>query len=103
MKIFGYFTFLIAIIISSVAAYYSIVGLTAIFAAAVLPIIIMGVALEVGKVTAAMWLKVNWHRAGFTYKLYLVPAVAFLMLLTSMGILVSFPKHTVIRAWCLET
>ena len=86
MKIFGYFTFLIATIISSVAAYYSIVGLTAIFAAAVLPIVIMGVALEVGKVTAAMWLKVNWHRAGFTYKLYLVPAVAFLMLLTSMGI-----------------
>ena len=86
MRLFGYFTFFIAVIISSVAAYYSIIGLTAIFSAAVLPIIIMGVALEVGKVTAAMWLKVNWHRAGLTYKLYLVPAVSFLMLLTSMGI-----------------
>ena len=84
--IFGYFTLLVALVISAVAAYYSIVGLTAIFAAAVIPIIIMGAALEVGKVTAAIWLKLNWHRAKWTYKLYLIPAVAFLMLLTSMGI-----------------
>ena len=84
--IFGYFTLFVALVISAVAAYYSIVGLTAIFAAAVIPIIIMGAALEVGKVTAAVWLKLNWHRARWTYKLYLIPAVAFLMLLTSMGI-----------------
>lgn len=75
-----------ALVISAVAAYYSIVGLTAIFAAAVIPIIIMGAALEIGKITAAVWLKLNWSRARWTYKLYLVPAVAFLMLLTSMGI-----------------
>ena len=84
--IFGYFTLLVALIISAVAAYYSIVGLTAIFSAAIIPIIIMGAALEIGKIVAAVWLKVNWHRSGWTYKLYLVPAVAFLMLLTSMGI-----------------
>ena len=84
--IFGYFTLAVALAISAVAAYYSIVGLTTIFAAAVLPIIIMGVILEIGKVTAAVWLKLNWHRAGLLYKLYLVPAVGILMLLTSMGI-----------------
>jgi hypothetical protein len=84
--IFGYFTLAVALAISAVAAYYSIVGLTAIFAAAVLPIVIMGVMLEIGKVTAAVWLKLNWHRAGLAYKLYLVPAVGILMLLTSMGI-----------------
>lgn len=84
--IFGYFTLFVALVISAVAAYYSIVGLTAIFSAAVIPILIMGGSLEVGKVTAAVWLKLNWHRANITYKLYLVPAVAFLMLLTSMGI-----------------
>jgi len=84
--IFGFFTLFVALVISAVAAYYSIVGLTAIFSAAVVPIIIMGAALEVGKLTAAVWLKMNWARANFTYKLYLVPAVAFLMLLTSMGI-----------------
>ena len=84
--IFGYFTLFVALVISAVAAYYSIVGLTAIFAAAVIPIVIMGAALEVGKVTAAVWLKLNWERASWTYKFYLVPAVAFLMILTSMGI-----------------
>lgn len=84
--LFGYFTLFVALIISAVAAYYSIVGLTAIFAAAVIPIIVMGLALELGKLTAAVWLKLNWHRATLTYKLYLVPAVAMLMVLTSMGI-----------------
>jgi hypothetical protein len=84
--IFGYFTLFVALIISAVAAYYSIVGLTAIFSAAVIPIIIMGASLEIGKVTAAVWLKLNWHRANLTYKLYLVPALIFLMVLTSMGI-----------------
>jgi phage gp36-like protein len=84
--IFGFFTLVVAITISAVAAYYSIVGLTSIFSAAMIPIIIMGVALEIGKVTAALWLKLNWHRANLVFKLYLIPAVAVLMLLTSMGI-----------------
>lgn len=84
--IFGIFTLIIALAISAIAAYYSIAGLTSIFAAAVVPIIIMGAALEIGKITAAVWLKLNWSRAKWTYKLYLVPAVTILMLLTSLGI-----------------
>jgi hypothetical protein len=84
--LFGYFTLFVALTISAVAEFYSIVGLTAIFSAAFWPIVIMGASLGVGKVTAAVWLKLNWERASWTYKLYLVPAVAFLMLLTSMGI-----------------
>jgi hypothetical protein len=84
--IFGYFTLLVALVIEAVGAYYSITGLAAIFSGAVVPILIMGASLEVGKVTAAVWLKMYWDRASITYKLYLVPAVAFLMLLTSMGI-----------------
>jgi hypothetical protein len=83
---FGFFTLFVALIISAIAAYYSVSGLMAIFAAAAIPIIIMGAALEVGKITAAVWLKMYWSRASITYKLYLVPAVIFLMLLTSMGI-----------------
>lgn len=84
--LFGYFTLLVALVIETVGAYYSITGLAAIFSGAVVPILIMGASLEVGKVTAAVWLKMYWERASITYKLYLVPAVAFLMLLTSMGI-----------------
>lgn len=83
--IFGYITLLIAFILSAVAAYYSVLGLTAIFAAAALPVIIMGGALETGKVISAMWLHKNWQRSPWLYKAYLVPSVLFLMLLTSMG------------------
>ena len=84
--IFGYFTLFVALIIEVVGAYYSITGLAAIFSGAVIPILIMGGSLEVGKVVAAVWLKNNWHRAGLQYKLYLLPAVALLMFITSMGI-----------------
>ena len=83
---FGYFTLFVALVISVVAEFYSIVGLTSIFSAAFWPVVIMGAALGVGKLTAAVWLKLNWERASWTYKLYLVPAVVFLMFLTSMGI-----------------
>jgi cytochrome c oxidase subunit IV len=83
--IYAYFTLFVALTISCVAEYYSIIGLTTIFSAAFWPVVIMGVALAVGKITAAVWLKLNWHRAPLTYKLYLIPAVIFLMFLTSVG------------------
>jgi hypothetical protein len=84
--IFGYFILFISVMISAIAAWYSVVGLTAIFAAAVVPVMIMGGALEAGKIVATVWLHNNWKRAGIAFKLYLVPAIIFLMLLTSMGI-----------------
>ena len=83
---FSNLTLLVALSLSSVAAWYSIIGLTAIFAGAVIPVIIMGSILEVGKITTTVWLKKYWNRAGFLLKLYLVPAVIALALLTSMGI-----------------
>lgn len=79
-------TLLVALALSTVAAYYSIIGLTAIFAGAVIPIIVMGSILEVGKITATVWLRKYWHKSGLLLKLYLVPAVVALALLTSMGI-----------------
>ena len=84
--IFGYSILATAILLSCVAAYYSVAGLTAIFSAATIPVIIMGGSLELGKIVATVWLHNNWKRAGFLFKAYLVPAVIFLMLLTSMGI-----------------
>lgn len=82
----SYFTLTIALGISLVAAWYSIIGLTAIFAAAALPIIVMGGMLEVAKITITVWLHEYWHRCRWLMKLYLVPAVVVLMLITSMGI-----------------
>lgn len=84
--VLSYFTLAVALSLSIVAAWYSIVGLTAIFAAAVIPIIIMGSILEIAKITVTIWLHEYWHRCRLAMKLYLVPAVAMLMLLTSMGI-----------------
>ena len=86
MKFYHYFTLFVALTISACAAYYSIIGLTAIFAASVIPIIIMGSVLELAKITGAIWLKIYWQQAGFLLKLYLVPAIGVLMLITSMGI-----------------
>lgn len=86
MRFFGFWTILVALTISAVAAYYSIVGLVAIFAAAAIPVIIMGSALEVGKLTTAVWLHLNWKNAGFAIKTYLITATLLLMFITSMGI-----------------
>jgi hypothetical protein len=72
--------------LSGVAAYYSVIGLAAIFAAAFLPVVIMGGALEVAKVVATSWLFRNWRTAPRFIKAYLMFAVLVLMLLTSMGI-----------------
>ena len=87
-KIFSFptLTLIVALTLSAIAAWYSILGLTAIFAAAVIPIIIMGGALEFAKVTTTVWLHRYWDRAGWNLKLYLIPAVVALAFLTSMGI-----------------
>ena len=79
-------TLLVALAISGVAAWYSIVGLMAIFAAAAIPIAIMGGVLEVGKLLTASWLYQNWKRAPVLLKSYLSIAVVVLMFITSMGI-----------------
>ena len=84
--ILAWLLLLTGLTISAVAIYYSVVGLTAIFSAAVIPIIIMGSALEVGKLVCASWLKANWEKAPRFMKYYMITAVMVLMLITSMGI-----------------
>ena len=79
-------TLAVALSLSVIAAYYSIAGLAAIFAAAVIPIMIMGSILELAKVVVTIWLHEYWSKARWLMKLYLVPAVMMLMLITSMGI-----------------
>ena len=79
-------TLLVAIAISVVAAWYSILGLMAIFAAAAIPIAIMGAVLEVGKLVTASWLYQNWNTVPKLLKGYLTTSVVVLMFITSMGI-----------------
>ena len=82
----GILVLLSALSISAVAIYYSIAGLVAIFAAAAIPIMIMGTALEIGKLVTAVWLHKYWSRAVWWLKTYLSIAVVVLMFITSMGI-----------------
>jgi len=84
--LFAILTLLVALSISAIAAYYSIVGLAAIFAAAVVPIILMGAVLEVGKIVSTVWLHTFWKKAPKLTKAYLSSAVLILMFITSMGI-----------------
>jgi hypothetical protein len=84
--ILAWLLLLTGLTISAVAIYYSVVGLAAIFSAAVIPIIVMGSALEVAKLVCASWLKANWHQAPRLMKVYMTTAVIVLMLITSMGI-----------------
>ena len=82
----GIVTLMVALCISAIAAYYSILGLVAIFAAAFLPIVLMGSVLEIGKIFTTVWLHQNWHRAPTIIKFYLTTAVIVLMFITSMGV-----------------
>jgi len=75
-----------AIAIATVAAYYSIIGLMTIFAAAAIPIAVMGGVLEAGKLITASWLYNNRKIIPFFLKSYLITAVVVLMFITSMGI-----------------
>jgi len=81
-----YITFLTAISLSGIAAYYSIIGLAAIFVGAFWPVVFMSSVLEVSKLVTASWLYRNWKVAPVLLKSYLTAAVVLLMLITSMGI-----------------
>jgi hypothetical protein len=84
--ILAYLLLFTGLTISAVAIYYSVVGLTAIFSAAAIPIMIMGVSLEVAKLVCATWIKQYWTRVPMLMKTYMVTAVVLLMIITSMGI-----------------
>lgn len=82
----AYILLLVALTLSTVAAFYSVVGLAAIFSGAFVAVIIMGSTLEVAKVLTTLWLHRHWSRVPLLLKSYLTSAVIVLMLITSMGI-----------------
>jgi len=72
-----------ALTISAIAAYYSIIGLATIFAAAVIPVIIMGSAMEIGKLVTVVYLHRYWHQAQFLLKSYLMFATRVSLVISS--------------------
>ena len=83
---FGLLTLFTALAISTVAAFYSIVGLMSIFAGATTAIAVMGVSLEVGKLICASWTFTNWKTSPIIMKSYFISAIVILMIITSLGI-----------------
>ena len=84
--IFAILLALSGLTLSAVAIYYSVIGLTAVFAAAFWPVVIMGTTLEISKLVAASWLKAYWTKIPLGMKVYMSTAVIVLMIITSMGI-----------------
>ena len=81
----NYLALLVAVGLSSVAAYFSILGLTSIFAASFWPVVVMGSMLEAAKVVATSWTYRNWQTAPALIRYYLVLSIIVLMVITSMG------------------
>jgi len=85
-KIFPYLTLSIALVLASIAAYYSVFGLSKLFSSQATAVIIMASALEAGKLITATYLHRYWDKVVFTIKTYLVIALFVLMCITSLGI-----------------
>ena len=82
----NYIVLIVALMLSSVSAYYSILGLTTLFSAAFWPVVIMGTVLEIAKVVTASWLYRNWRYTPILLKGYLTTAVLVLCFITSLGV-----------------
>ena len=82
----NYVALVVALAVSAVSAYYSILGLTTIFSSAFTAVVVMGVVLELGKLVSASWLYRNWDTCPMLLKAYLTSAVVVLMFVSSMGI-----------------
>lgn len=82
----AFLLFFTAILLSGIAAYYSVIGLTAVFAAAAIPVAIMGASLELAKLVVASWLYRFWNNIPVLMRSYFTIALVILMAITSMGI-----------------
>jgi hypothetical protein len=78
--------FLTAIALSSIAAFYSVIGLAQIFPGSFWPIVLMGGVLEIAKLVTVSWVYNNWNETSRIMRYYFVTAVILLMMITSMGI-----------------
>jgi hypothetical protein len=78
--------FISAILLSSVAAFYSVIGLAQIFPGSFWPIVVMGSILEISKLVTVSWLYNQWEKTVFIMRVYFIGAILLVMLITSMGI-----------------
>jgi hypothetical protein len=85
-KFLPYFLLFCAVGLSLTAAYYSVVGLSVLFAGVAIPVIVMGSFLEISKIAIATYLHDHWKKTYTTLKIYLTTALIVLSFITSLGI-----------------
>ena len=83
---FPFLVILAALSVSACAAYYSVTGLSKLFAGASLAVIIMASSLEASKLIVASFLYRYWSGLNYVLKSYMMIATALLVLITSVGI-----------------
>jgi len=85
-KSFSKLVGLSALLIAGSAAFFSVFGLSKLFAGAQLAVIIMAGSLEFGKLVAASFLYRYWDKINLPHKTYMTIATVILILITSAGI-----------------
>jgi hypothetical protein len=85
-KFLPYFILFCAVGLSLTAAYYSVMGLSILFASVAIPVIIMGSFLEISKIAIATYLHDHWKTTYTMLKVYLTSALVILSFITSLGI-----------------
>jgi hypothetical protein len=85
-KFLPWFLLFCALGLSSTAAYYSVLGLSIIFAGVAIPVIVMGSFLEISKIAIATYLHNSWKKTYTFLKVYLTIALVTLSIITSIGI-----------------
>lgn len=83
---FGFLMIFSTLSLAGTAAYYSVFGLSSLFAGAKTEVIIMASALELAKLIVASYLHNHWKKIGWILKSYLTLGVGILMIITSAGI-----------------
>lgn len=83
---FGYLMMFLALVVAGCAGYFSVWGLSQLFAGASTAVIIMATGLEVGKIITTTALHRYWKKISGLLKVYLTTSVVILMLITSAGI-----------------
>jgi hypothetical protein len=85
-KFLPWFLLFCALGLSATAAYYSVLGLSIIFAGVAIPVIVMGSFLEMSKIAIATYLHNSWKKTYTLLKVYLTIALVTLSIITSIGI-----------------
>ena len=85
-KLLSWFLLFCAVGLSLTAAYYSVMGLSILFASVAIPVIIMGSFLELSKIAITTYLHDQWKKTYTMLKVYLTTALVILSFITSLGI-----------------